>query len=43
LIRAFDRKDVGHLRAMLSGLGPFSYVFNVPLGIIERLASVFEF
>ena len=43
LIRAVDKKDVRHLREMLSGLGPFSYVFNIPLKIIEKLSTVFEF
>jgi stage V sporulation protein B len=43
LIRAVDKKDVGSLREMLSGLGPLSYVFNIPLSIIEKLLGVFEF
>jgi len=43
LIRAVDKKDVRHLREMLSGLGPFSYVFNIPLKIMEKLLGVFEF
>lgn len=43
LIRAVDKKDVRNLRGMLSGLGPFSYVFNIPLEIIEKLLGVFEF
>jgi O-antigen/teichoic acid export membrane protein len=43
LIRAVDRKDVRNLREMLSGLGPFSYIFNIPLAIIEKLSGVFEF
>ncbi len=42
LIRAVDKKDVHSLREMLSGLGPFSYVFNIPLKIIEKLSTVFE-
>ena len=43
LIRAVDKKDVWHLREMLSGLGPFSYVFNIPLKIMKKLLGVFEF
>jgi O-antigen/teichoic acid export membrane protein len=42
LIRAVDKNDVNRLRGMLSGLGPFSYVFNIPLRIIEKLSSIFE-
>ncbi|UCC57776.1 MAG: polysaccharide biosynthesis protein [Candidatus Bathyarchaeum sp.] len=43
LIRAVDKNDVRSLREMLSGLGPFSYVFNIPLKIIEKLSTIFEF
>jgi hypothetical protein len=43
LIRAVDKKDVHNLREMLSGLGPFSYVFNIPLEIMEKLLDVFTF
>lgn len=43
LIRAVDKKDVRNLREMLSGLGPLSYIFNIPLEIIEKLSGVFEF
>ncbi len=43
LIRAVDKKDVHNLREMLSGLGPFSYVFNIPLEIMEKLSGLFEF
>ena len=43
LIRAVDKKDVRNLREMLSGLGPLSYVFNIPLKIMEKLLGVFEF
>jgi len=43
LIRAVDKKDVRHLREMLSGLGPLSYIFNIPLKIMEKLLGVFEF
>lgn len=43
LIRAVDKKDVRRLREMLSGLGPLSYIFNIPLKIMEKLLGVFEF
>ena len=43
LIRAVDKKDVHSLREMLSGLGPFSPIFNIPLSIIEKLSDVFKF
>jgi hypothetical protein len=43
LIRAVDKNDVHSLREMLSGLGPLSYVFNIPLSIIEKLLDVFKF
>ena len=43
LIRAVDKKYVRTLREMLSGLGPFSLVFNIPLMIIEKLSDVFKF
>jgi O-antigen/teichoic acid export membrane protein len=43
LIRAVDKKDVRNLREMLSSLGPLSYIFNIPLEIIEKLSGVFEF
>jgi O-antigen/teichoic acid export membrane protein len=42
LIRAVDKNDVRSLKGMLSGLGPFSYVFNIPLRIIEKLSNIFE-
>jgi O-antigen/teichoic acid export membrane protein len=42
LIRAVNKNDVRSLRGMLSGLGPFSYIFNIPLKIIEKLSSIFE-
>lgn len=41
LIRAVDKNDVTSLREMLSGLGPLSYVFNIPLSVIEKLLGVF--
>ena len=43
LIRAVDKKDVHSLREMLSGLGPLSYIFNLPLAVIEKLLDVFKF
>jgi O-antigen/teichoic acid export membrane protein len=43
LIRAVDKKDVHSLREMLSGLGPLSYIFNIPLSVIEKLLDVFKF
>ena len=43
LIRAVNKKDVKSLREMLSGLGPFSPIFNIPLGTIEKLLDVFNF
>jgi O-antigen/teichoic acid export membrane protein len=42
LIRAVNKKDVHTLREMLSGLGPLSYVFNIPLSIIEKLSETFS-
>jgi O-antigen/teichoic acid export membrane protein len=41
LLNAVNKKDVHTLREMLSGLGPFSYIFNIPLQIIEKLSDVF--
>jgi O-antigen/teichoic acid export membrane protein len=43
LIRAVDKKDVHSLREMLGDLGPLSYIFNIPLSIIEKLSEVFKF
>jgi stage V sporulation protein B len=42
LIRAVNKNDVRSLREMLSGLGPLSYIFNIPLSIIEKLLGVFS-
>ena len=42
LIRAVDKNDVHSLREMLSGLGPFSPIFNIPLMIMEKLSEVFK-
>jgi O-antigen/teichoic acid export membrane protein len=43
LIRAIDENDVNNLREMVSDLGPFSHLFNVPLSIIEKLLTIFTF
>jgi peptidoglycan biosynthesis protein MviN/MurJ (putative lipid II flippase) len=43
LIRAVNKNDVKTLREMLSGLGPFSPIFNIPLLIIEKLVDIFSF
>ncbi|PVX27186.1 MAG: hypothetical protein CW716_03620 [Candidatus Bathyarchaeum sp.] len=43
LIRAVNKNDVESLRMMLSGLGPFSPIFNIPLMAIEKLLDVFSF
>jgi stage V sporulation protein B len=43
MIRAVDKTDITRLRGMLSGLGPFSYVFNIPLKIMEKLSDILEF
>lgn len=40
LIRAVDKKDVRTLKEMLSVLGPFSPIFNIPLKIIEKLRGL---
>jgi O-antigen/teichoic acid export membrane protein len=41
LIRAVNKNDIRTLREMLGGLGPFSYIFNIPLKIIEKLSTIF--
>ncbi len=41
LIRSVRKKDVNSLREMLSGLGPFSPIFNIPLMILEKLSNLF--
>jgi hypothetical protein len=41
LIRAVNKKDVHNLRVMLSGLGPFSPIFNIPLMVLEKLSDIF--
>jgi O-antigen/teichoic acid export membrane protein len=42
MIRAVNKKDVNSLREMLSGLGPLSPIFNIPLIIIEKLTEIFS-
>jgi hypothetical protein len=42
MIRAVDKTDIIRLKQMLSGLGPFSYVFNIPLEVMEKLSGIFE-
>jgi O-antigen/teichoic acid export membrane protein len=42
LIRAVEKTDITSLREMLSGLGPFSYFFNIPLAIMEKLLGIFK-
>ena len=43
LIRAVNKNDINNLREMLSDLGPFSHLFNIPLNIIEKLLTIFTF
>jgi len=43
LVRAVDKNDINNLREMLSDLGPFSHLFNLPLNIIEKLLTIFTF
>jgi len=43
LVRAVDKNDINNLREMLSDLGPFSHLFNLPLSIIEKLLTIFTF
>jgi len=43
LIRAVDENDINNLREMLSDLGPFSHLFQIPLNIIEKLLTIFAF
>jgi len=42
LIRAVDKNDIINLREMLSDLGPFFHLFNLPLNIIEKLLAIFS-
>jgi O-antigen/teichoic acid export membrane protein len=42
MIQAVKKTDILRLREMLSGLGPFSYIFNIPLEIMEKLSDVFK-
>lgn len=41
LIRAVDKNDITNIREMLSDLGPFSYLFDLPLKVIEKLLTIF--
>ncbi len=43
LIRALDEDDINNLREMVSDLGPFSHLFNLPLNIMEKLLTIFTF
>jgi O-antigen/teichoic acid export membrane protein len=43
LIKAVDKNDINSLREMLSGLGPFAHLFQIPLNIIEKLLTIFAF
>jgi O-antigen/teichoic acid export membrane protein len=40
LIRAIDENDVNNLREMVSDLGPFSPLFQIPLDIVEKLLTI---
>ena len=40
LTKAVNRSDINNLREMLSELGPFSRMFNLPLNVIEKLTSI---
>jgi len=42
-IRAIDENDVKNLKEMLSDLGPFSHLFDLPLNIMEKLLTIFTF
>jgi len=42
VLRAIDENDVNNLREMLSDLGPFSHLFNLPLNLIEKLLTIFS-
>jgi len=43
VMRAINENDVNNLREMVSDLGPFSHLFNLPLNIIEKLLTIFTF
>lgn len=40
LIRAVDENDINNLREVLSDLGPFSHLFQIPLNIVEKLLTI---
>ena len=42
LIRAVNTDDITNLKQMLSGLGPLSHLFNLPLNLIEKLTTTFQ-
>ena len=42
LIRAVNTDDIENLKQMLSGLGPLSHVFDIPLNLIEKLTTTFQ-
>ena len=43
LIGAVNKTDIQNLREMLNELGPLSYLFKLPLNIIEKLTTIFQF
>jgi O-antigen/teichoic acid export membrane protein len=42
LIGALNTDDITNLKQMLTGLGPLSQVFDVPLDLIEKLTKTFQ-
>jgi len=42
LTRAVTADDIKNLRHMLNELGPFSYLFNLLLNLIEKLTTIFK-
>ena len=42
LIGALNTDDITNLKQMISGLGPLSQVFDVPLDLIEKLTTTFQ-
>ena len=40
LVRAVNQTDIKNLREILSDLGPLSYIFNLPLNIMEKLVLI---
>ena len=43
LMSAVDKDDISNLREMLSDLGPFSHLFDLPLNVIEKLLTILTF